>query len=468
MVFAQTASSTPSPTASSAAAAGSAIKSNVPTQVPGGFRLKDESASVPVSPTRSFSLQTCFDKANDNNKEVIAAEYNIPLAQAAIKIAGAIPNPRFSLLYGFGPAFTIIIAGNPQQFGMMQQFQTNGKRGKAISVARANLNVSELQAAATLFDVHNRVRRAYAEQAAAEAYEELIESERKVALDLVRTSEKRYDAGKAAFSDVLQAQLGVLQFDTQRNQAQARLQQATAALGQMIGEVPEQVDVIDVDDNGIFKLSSEKTDLVPPPERELPPLEQLLPVGYSERPDLKVSIQQAYADKKAVKLARAQRVPDIFVDSGYQFSTFKPHQPYGLFAGVVRNQPGVYLNVATAMPIFYQQQGEIAQAQYTWLQDLDQIKQLQAQVSTDVVSAYESVSVARANIIKFQKEVIPSAALVARLARRSYEVGKTDLSSAILAKQQYQQTLSSYFDAVVAYQNAWADLEKAVGVPLKL
>ena len=169
MVFAQTASSTPSPTASSAAAAGSAIKSNVPTQVPGGFRLKDESASVPVSPTRSFSLQTCFDKANDNNKEVIAAEYNIPFDQAAIKIAGAIPNPRFSLLYGFGPAFTIIIAGNPQQFGMMQQFQTNGKRRKAISVARANLNVSELQAAATLFDVHDRVRRAYAEQAAAEA-----------------------------------------------------------------------------------------------------------------------------------------------------------------------------------------------------------------------------------------------------------------------------------------------------------
>jgi phage-related minor tail protein len=35
-------------------------------------------------------------------------------------------------------------------------------------------------------------------------------------------------------------------------------------------------------------------------------------------------------------------------------------------------------------------------------------------------------------------------------------------------QQQYQQTLSSYFDAVVAYQNAWSDLERAVGVPLRL
>ena len=38
----------------------------------------------------------------------------------------------------------------------------------------------------------------------------------------------------------------------------------------------------------------------------------------------------------------------------------------------------------------------------------------------------------------------------------------------ILARQQYQQILSSYFDAVVAYQNAWADLEKAIGVSLNL
>ena len=59
------------------------------------------------------------------------------------------------------------------------------------------------------------------------------------------------------------------------------------------------------------------------------------------------------------------------------------------------------------------------------------------------------------------------AAQVAKLARRGYEVGKTDLATAIIAQQQYQQTLSNYFNAVVAYQNAWADLEKAVGIPLR-
>ena len=86
----------------------------------------------------------------------------------------------------------------------------------------------------------------------------------------------------------------------------------------------------------------------------------------------------------------------------------------------------------------------------------------------DIVTSYESVSVARANITKFQKELIPAAAEVARIARRSYQVGKSDLASAIIAKQQYQQILASYFDSVVTYQNSWADLEKATGAPLQL
>jgi outer membrane protein, heavy metal efflux system len=437
-------------------------------QITGGASAQEVDPNISVSPERTISLKASFDKAIDSNKEVIAAKYSLPVAKAAIAIASAIPNPRFNLLYGFGPAFTIIIAGNPQQFGWQQQIQTAGKRGKQINVARANYRIAEFQIAALFFDVHNRVRRAYAQQAAAEAYAELIESERKVALELVNVAQRRFDAGKAARSEVLQAQLGVLQFDTQRIQAQTRLQQATAGLALIIGETPEHVEVIDVDDNGIFKLSTEKTDLVPPPAVALPTLQSLLPTGYAQRPDLKLAIQQAYSDRQALTLARAQRIPDLFVDSGYQFSTFKKNQPFNLFDGTVHNQPGAYLNLNVQLPVYYQQQGEVAQAKSTWLQDFDQIEQLNWQIGTDIVTAYEEVAVARANISKFQKELIPAAAQVAKLARRGYEVGKRDLASAILAKQQYQQTLSAYFDAVVAYQNGWADLEKAVGVPLQL
>jgi len=439
------------------------------------LNLKDEKPANVVTPDRTISLQACFQTAFRNNREIASAMYNLPIAKAAIRIAGAVPNPHFTLLFGWGPEWSYIIAGQPEQFGWQFDLQTDGKRRKQLAVAHANYGVSEFTVAQVMFDVHNRVRRAYAEQAAAEAYAELIESQRRVALDLLRISQNRFAAGKAAGSEVLQAQLGVMQLDTQRNQAQARLQQATVALSLITGELPRRVEVIDVDDNGLFKLSAEKTDLVPAPDRQLPPLEELIPVAYKERPDLKVQVQQRLSDQKAVDLAKAQRIPDVFVDTGYQFTIFKKSQPYSLFnnpqtglPAALGNIPGCYLNVGIETPIFYQHQGEIAQAKATWLQDFDQIKQLRSQIATDNITAYEAVVGARANIYQFQKELLPLAALVAKQAFRRYQVGKADLASAILARQQYQQTLSSYFDAVVAYQNAWADLEKGIGVSLNL
>ena len=147
----------------------------------------------------------------------------------------------------------------------------------------------------------------------------------------------------------------------------------------------------------------------------------------------------------------SQVVPELYVDSGFQFTTFKKNQPYGLLNGnaTAPFQGGAYLNVTANLPIYYQQQGEIKQAKQTWLQDSAQIDQLKWQIATDIVTAYEEVVVARANIVKSQIDLIPAAAKVVRLARRGYQVGKTDISTAILAQQQYQQILSSYFDTVV-------------------
>ncbi len=421
-----------------------------------------------IIPGRIISLQSAFKKASENNKEIDIAKYDIAIAKAQIKIAKAIANPRFSLQYGFGPAFTIILAGNPQQFGLQFDLQLAGKRTKNINYANANYQLTYLQLEALLFDIHNRTRRAYAELVAAEAYEDLIEAQRKTALDLENIAQKRYDAGKAPMNEVFLARLGVNQFDIQRNQAKLRLKQASANLTQLIGEVPQKVEIIDVDDNGLFNLTAASSSIVPSPKRNLPNLDELLPVAINSRPDLKVLVQQAYVDKLAINVAQAKRIPDLYIDSGYQFTTFFKHQPYDAYPYNVPNSPGCYLNIQAEIPILYQYQGEIQQAKAVLSQDFDQINQQKLQIANDIVTGYESVLLARANVLKYQIKLIPKAQKVSNLAFKGYSVGKGDLSTAILARQQYQQILASYFDSVVAYQNAWADLEKAMGVALKL
>lgn len=477
--------------------------------------------SQPI-PHRSFSLKACFDKADADNKEILVATSTLSVSQAGIVIAKAIPNPTYSMVYGWGPAWKLVIAGNGEQLGWSEEIQVCGKRTKKTEVARANYLQTAFQIEAVRFDVHNRVRRAYAELVAAHAYADLVDTQRAIAAKLLDISQKRFDAGKAPGSEVMQAKLALMQFDTQKNQAWGRLVQDSAQVSSLMGEVPQHQETIDVEETGLFKLSAQKNTLLPDPGLAIPPITQLLPAAWRERNDLKVAIQNAYANKKALTLAKTQRIPNPTVGFQYFYSDYSPYQfgfvdpagvlPYlqGIYpnipqlqtsftnpnpsASLVKNlyyqsivsgqgvnsgtpipdikkdrvpfQPGYLLSVQHETPIFYQYQGQIDQARATVVQQLRQNEQLRAQIAVDIVTAYESLQVARDNIKKFQQQTLPAAAQVAQLTRRGYELGKTDLATTILAQQQYQQLLSSYFDAVVAYQNAWADLEKAIGVPI--
>jgi outer membrane protein TolC len=475
-----------------------------------------------TEPRRLFKLQECFDIADQNNKEIEVATATLTTSQAGIIIAKAIPNPLFSMQYGFGNSYRYIIAGNGQQFGWAEEVQIAGKRTKRTIVAKAQYLQTAFQVEAVRFDVHNRVRRAYAELAAAHAYADVLEAQREIAVRLLQISKMRFDAGKAPGSEVLQAKLSVQQFDTQRNQAWGRLVQDTAALALLLGRVANAGEIYNVEENGLFRFATVGDGLVPEPNRDLPPIEKLLPAAYQKRNDLKVAVQTAYANAKRVSLAKTQRFPDPILGFQYFFSTYKAFQygyfdPVGVLPYLQAVYPGVsqfvqtfqnpnprpnfvesayYASVVNGggaqsgqqapmirqdqvpaqngyqvmyqqeLPIFYHYQGQLAQARASLNLQLRQNDKLRAQIAADIVTGYEEVVVARNNMRRNKEQVLPAAARVSQLTNRGYQLGKMDLATAILAQQQYQQLLSAYFDSVVAYQGAWSDLEKAIGVPL--
>ncbi len=475
------------------------------------------SSSSLDSANRRLGLAECFRLAEQQNKEIVIARRALPVSRATIQMAGAISNPQLDVLYGFGSPFKKIIAGTAQQVGGLQCFETAGKRNKQVNVARADYTVKELQLQAVIFDIHNRTRRAYAELAAARAFATLTEKRRKTSIELLGITQKRLSAGEVERTDTVQARLAVTQAEASSNQARRKLEQASGRLSLLLGETPGKVEIIDCDDNGMFTLSVEETAIVPRPERALPPLEQLLPLAYAERLDLKIAVQNSFVNRKSLSLARSLVFPDPQIECDFQYSTLNPVQPNPNLLGPpsppprlanadsgvssdsagnsslddtaggtmatnsnanalppapdkVRISPqyGAFLQVTSDIPIFYRKQGEIGQARETWLQSQAEVAKLKAQVSTDVVSAYSSLTIARANVLEFQRELIPASVEVDRIARLNYETGHAPVYTAIVAHQQVRMIRSSYFDAVVTYQNAWADLEQAVGVPIKL
>lgn len=410
----------------------------------------------PNHPVSRFpvSLSTAFNTAYTQNPTVVAALKNLDVARAQIKTAGARPNPQFAMQYGFGTPYTETISGNTQQIGANQLFEMGGKRASRLRYARANYVLAEYQLADLRYDVRSAVRKAYAELAAAEANIELVESQRALVERLSKLAQARYQAGKCQEVEVLQAKLGLDQFEALRNSGLGRLRQASIELDYLLGYSPDRD--LDVEDNGLFRLSLKRTELVPPPNVPLPPLDQLLNQAFAERADLKSARQQVVTSKHAVSLAKSQAVPDLLIGSGYVFSTYKKSTQ-------VRQQDGAYLNVNVDLPVFYRHQGEIAAARALHKQAQDQAQAMSSRVEVDVRGAYAKLAAARTNIGHYQETLIPLALNVVRKAQDSYEKGYSDLGSALVAQQQFQQTFSTYFDTVVAYQNAWADLETAIG-----
>lgn len=403
----------------------------------------------------TLSLSEAFAKADAQNPQLKAAERNLDLGKGDITIAGAIPNPQLQAQYGFGPVYSQ--AGNPQQILLQQTVELGGKRDARINIANAQYQVTNLQLSAQRWDIHNQVRKAYAELAAAEANAESVNTQVALSDKLVLITRKRVEAGVAPEAELLQAKLTRKQLEAQEAQAKGRIQNARIQLNGLFGDPPEANTV--VSDKGLFNLSVEKTELAPSPKTALPPVEALVEQAYAKRLDLKATAQQQEVARSQLRLVDAQRVPDLQLGLGYAFTTFSNDNP---------QISGVLTTLGVTLPVFYNQNGEAAKAKATLDQTRLQIDASRRQIATTIYASYQTLSVAKENILKYQTRILFDAEEVLKLAQESYQVGKTGLSSVILAQQSVQQVRSGYLDAVVAYQGAWADLESAVGTPLDL
>jgi cobalt-zinc-cadmium efflux system outer membrane protein len=266
-------------------------------------------------------------------------------------------------------------------------------------------------------------------------------------------------------SEVLQAKLALNQLDTQKIQAESQLKQARLQFNSLLGNtlVDDKSNGYELSDQGYFKLSAQKTALVPFPETLPPNLDDLYQKAQNIRPDLRAALQQIQVNKAQLRLAKAQRIPDLQLSAGYLYinapNPTSPTNSKKLFDGTV-------LEAGFVVPVFQNQGAEIGKAKTTLLQSKLQLTALHKQIYDDVHTAYTELKAARQNIELYQKKLIPDSADVLHLSQESYEYGKTGLANVILAQQSDQQILQSYLQAVVDYQQAWGDLEKAVGEPL--
>lgn len=404
------------------------------------------SASYAVDIPEKITLPQALDLAVQNNIDYKSAKIDVDIAKNKIKEANRLQNPDFNIFYNFGSAGR----GNPQQIGLSETIEI-AKRGARKKLAKSNLELTKQNVGYFEFDLKMDVREAYVNLVAAKSVLNALEQQQQLLKDLLEVSKKRVAAGASPEMDILQAEIALNQMITQVNTAKVNVKAATIEFNKVINPKEKT----DVQFDSADELFNDKENflalLTPKPDINVPSFDEITENTLKNRFDIRIAKQQIDVAEKNLKVVARQRIPDLAIQGGYGY------QPKNF------NDEGRFLNGAYAgaslvnLPFLYTYKPEIKNAKL----EVDKAQlnyiSIQNKAIKDLNSAYEKFVTAKLNLNYYNEKLLKSSEEMIKLSKRSYEAGKSNLTSLIVMEQSYKSIIVGYTYALAEYYNCWID-----------
>lgn len=409
----------------------------------------------------SLTIGQAMNETLVNSPRAAAVRFNLGITKSELYRATEMPNPTIFMDSGYKAEFTY-------RYGVTIPVEPPWKIVFRILAAKKQIKQTDFEIRNALWQLRGDIRKAYTELVVAqETYETLVDLY-ELSARLYEVANKRFQAGDVPELDVLKARLLNGQNAIERDVGARRVVQARQALATILGravDTPVQVPRLSP-----FQLRAEKVDLLPDFNKEMPPLETLLAAAKQNRLELKVLAQAIQAAKAQLRVAYGEILPNPTLGVGSSVVNGPPLDPSQLEPG--KQFPknvfhGYFVQVFQPLPVFDLNQGDISKYRATIRALNSQVTSQENVIQQEVSAAYQRVLAARQRILTYQEKLLNDSNEVARLSRRSYEVGQSDITSTLLTQQANIQIRNQYLDAVNSYQQAFTDLEQAIGTVLQ-
>ncbi|HEY2120880.1 MAG TPA: TolC family protein [Candidatus Acidoferrum sp.] len=262
---------------------------------------------------------------------------------------------------------------------------------------------------------------------------------------VLKISHDRFDVGNTAQVDLDRMELQRVQYESDVQTADVNLRTAKIQLLMLLND-RTPVDEFDV--LGLFEYND-----------NLSSLDEFRKIAADTRPDLKAALQSVDKAKTDHQLAvsNGSTDPTFSIDAG--FPTIS--QAYLGYQPPLREYVGG--GVSIPLRIFDRNQGEKLRTQL----DIDRNQKLldatQAQVFSDVDSAYAEVNSNLILLRPYKAKYLELAGRVRDTVKFSYEHGGASLLDFLNAEGEYRTVELSYVNLVGSYLTAAAQLNMAVG-----
>jgi len=378
-----------------------------------------------------------------NNAGLQAAWMDIAMARADLVQAGLLSNPSLTgaLRLPSGGGLANLEAGIAQNIADLWQIPVRQR------AARAALDQAILSLARKASELAADTRSAYFRCLGSGLRHEVAGENLVIARQLLDMALARQQAGAGGELDVNLSRGAVLEAELAVESARLAAAEDRRSLARLLG--------IDLDADQL--ALSDPLPEVPAVQFEAA---HLISHAHQRRLDLRAAAQAvAQADARVkeeslrvfrdvevgVELERAERQRGIGGD-----------EPTDFIIG-----PGWSLQ----LPIFDQNQAQIAKAEYARRQAISTRDNLERLVTQDVRSALDRMNTAWAIVSAYRDRFIPLAQTNLELSRRSYEAGRASFLSVLEAQRFYLDTRRRAIEAAQTASDSIPELERATGTP---
>ena len=332
------------------------------------------------------------------------------------------------------------LSGVVETPGASYLHERNQKRELRLESAQKGTGIAQLshadQERTLMFNLRSAfVQTLQAKAVLQNAQENLAYWDREISL-----SQERFNAGDLAEVDLKRLRLQRVTYESDRETALINLRTAKIQLLQLMNSrMP--VDTLDVE--GPYEFSEKLT-----------PAEEVRNLAVATRPDLKSAMQSIEKAKTDHLLAVANGSSDP------TFSLWFSHNPS--FSNPYANET-IGGSVSVPLRIFDRNQGEKARTQLDIGRNEKLLSAAQAQVFSDVDSAYVAVTGALNLLRPYKADYLPQAEQVRDTVAFSYQNGGSSLLDFLDAQKAYRDIRLSYLNLIGSYLSAASQLNLAVG-----
>jgi outer membrane protein, heavy metal efflux system len=386
-----------------------------------------------------LSRQQAIDSALARNPQLRVASEQVAQARARGVENTAFPDPTVSgdLTGQQGATQLSTNTGSDIGIGLTVPFPTKfllRHRVSGADVHAAEFNLVQLRQ-----QIASQTAQAYDVLLVALRHRADLQQGDSLAHDFLAKTQARFEAGSVPKLDVIKARVDLAQAENNMLSNARDIANARSALNRFLGRSLGA------------GLEAADTLAVPPP---LPDLDTLEATALAMRPELRGLASQRAGAGSAASLAQQYWLPDLDL---------------GVSKNMAQGIPGTYTtSIGLSIPLFFwnHQRGEVAEARHHERELDAAYSDLAAQVDQDVRGTYAAAATALQQAVYLRDALVPEAREAYDISLVSYGLGGSSALDVLDARRTLLDAESQYADALGAANDARADLERAVAVPL--